>query len=555
MSVRHHIAVSVCALAFAAALGACGPRTEETAAPAPPPAWTVEPLAPPSPFSGVHGLAVAPDGKILAGSVVGQAILAVDPATGATSVFRGPPDGMADDIAFAPDGTMAWTGYLTGTVWIQKPGEAPKQIASGLPGANSLAFNASGELWFTQVFLGDALYKADLAGGAPKKIAADLGGLNGFQFGADGMIYGPLWFKGVIVKVDPVTGKATTVASGFKTPAAVNLDSKGRIWTLDTATGEVIRMDPKGGARTVIAQLASSLDNLAIAPDDTVYVSNMADGAIHRIDAATGAVTAVTSHSFAAPADLAISGEGAAQKLHLADTFAYRTIDLATGAIESPLRMYRDQLENPIAIDVGATGVTLVSWAAGTVQRVDMATGKSLALWHGFAAPADAVEVTGGDIIVAELGSGRLIRVAVSDSEKRTHVAEGLEGPCAMIWDGADAVFISEPGAGRVRKVTLSTGERSVVAEGLMGPEGLALANDDRLIIAETGARRVTAINLGTGAREVLVENLPIGLAGPAGTPPGYLTTGLAVAANGDIYLSSDLDNTVYRLRQPASAQ
>jgi len=55
-------------------------------------------------------------------------------------------------------------------------------ISSGLPGSNSLAFNKEGKLYFTQVFLGDALYEADWKGGAaPKLIRKDLGGLNGFE--------------------------------------------------------------------------------------------------------------------------------------------------------------------------------------------------------------------------------------------------------------------------------------------------------------------------------------------------------------------------------------
>jgi hypothetical protein len=37
----------------------------------------------------------------------------------------------------------------------------------------------------------------------PRLIARDLGGLNGFEVGPDGMIYGPLWFKNSVVRVDP----------------------------------------------------------------------------------------------------------------------------------------------------------------------------------------------------------------------------------------------------------------------------------------------------------------------------------------------------------------
>src|SRR5215204_524879 len=75
---------------------------------------------------------------------------AVNPTTGEVTTRLGPPDGMADDIAFGPNGEMAWTGYLTGKVFIQDKGGQPKMISSGLPGSNSLAFTKEGRLYFTQ---------------------------------------------------------------------------------------------------------------------------------------------------------------------------------------------------------------------------------------------------------------------------------------------------------------------------------------------------------------------------------------------------------------------
>ncbi len=106
--------VAASSLAIAAALTGCSEKGATR--------YEVSELVGPSAFHGIHGIAAAPDGKLLVGSVVGQAIYSVDPATGAVAEFIGPPNGMADDIAFAPDGTMAWTGFLIGKVFVQKPG-------------------------------------------------------------------------------------------------------------------------------------------------------------------------------------------------------------------------------------------------------------------------------------------------------------------------------------------------------------------------------------------------------------------------------------------------
>ncbi len=64
-----------------------------------------------------------------------------------------PPTGMADDIAFADDGTMAWTAFLLGKVYIRKPNGKTIEVAQGLSGPNSLAFGKDGRLFVTEVFL------------------------------------------------------------------------------------------------------------------------------------------------------------------------------------------------------------------------------------------------------------------------------------------------------------------------------------------------------------------------------------------------------------------
>ncbi len=89
-----------------------------------------------------------------------------------------------------------------------------------------------------------------------------------FEFGADDKLYGPLWFKGQVVRVDVDAGSLSVVADGFKVPAAVNFDSKGNLWVVDTALGQLVRVDPKTGAKKMVAQLKPALDNLAIDAND-----------------------------------------------------------------------------------------------------------------------------------------------------------------------------------------------------------------------------------------------------------------------------------------------
>ena len=116
-------------------------------------------LVPGSWFHGVHGLAFNKDDQLFAGSVIGQTIYRVQVDTGEVDRAIDAPTGMADDIAFADDGTMAWTAFLVGKVYIRRPNGEPIEVANGMNGPNSIAFGKDGRLFVSEVFLGDALYE------------------------------------------------------------------------------------------------------------------------------------------------------------------------------------------------------------------------------------------------------------------------------------------------------------------------------------------------------------------------------------------------------------
>jgi DNA-binding beta-propeller fold protein YncE len=542
-SMSRSLGVSILALALAA----CGEANK-------PVTYEVAEFIPPSPFHGLHGLAVEPDGTVLAGSVVGQAIYAVDPKTGAVTERIGPPDGMADDIAFGPDGLMAWTGYLTGKVFVQAPGSPPKMIASGLPGANSLAFSKDGKLYLTQVFLGDALYEVDWKHDTGARLIKEgLGGLNGFEVGPDGMIYGPLWFRGVIARVDPKTGSATDYATGFQIPAAANFGPDGNLYAIDTKTGEVKRIDGTTRQVALVATLAPAIDNLAFGPNGMIYVSNMADATIYEVDPATGASRKIVSGSLAVPTDLAIWADADGEKLHVADVFAYRTIDTSSKAIADPLRMYRDEVEYPLGVGAGATKIVVASWSTGTLQVLDRATGRHVAMNHGLAAPVDGLELADGRIIALEAGKGAISLIdpaapSTADNPPKALVS-GLNAPVAMAEATDGKIYVSETATGSLTSVDLASGEIVRLKDGLASPEGVDVGADGRVYVAEAGAGRVIAWDPKDKSVTTIAEGLKTGLPAVEGMLPAYTTTGVAVSKkDGAIYVASDITNAIYRI-------
>jgi sugar lactone lactonase YvrE len=255
-------------------------------------------------FHGIHGLTFEPgdEDHVYVGSVIGQSIYKVDVHTGDWEVFVGPPEGMADDLEFGPDGSLVWTSFLIGKVHAKK-GDGPiRVLAEGLPGINSLAFKQDGRLFATQVFLGDALYEIDPAGEKPaRQIMKDMGGLNGFDFGPDGLLYGPLWFKGQVVKVDVDKAELTTVAEDFDVPNAVNFDPAGNLYALDTAKGHTYRVDTATGEKTLVSDFQYTSDNLAFDDSGRLYQTIIPENAIYEVDTTTGKAREVIAIRFRYP--------------------------------------------------------------------------------------------------------------------------------------------------------------------------------------------------------------------------------------------------------------
>lgn len=504
----------------------------------------------PSAFKGIHGLSVLDRRRLLAGTVVGNAIWEVDRGTGAAKVYIPAPEGQADDIAVGPKGELAWTSYLQGVVRYRETEGAPiRVLAKDLTGINSLAFDMrTGQLYASQVFLGDAMWEIDVAGAkAPRLIAKDLGGFNGFEVGPDGQLYGPLWFKGAVARMDPATGAVTVINREFQVPAAVNLDGKGNLWVVDTRAGDISRVDLATGRKHDVRKLATSLDNLAIAPEGTIYVSNMADNAVQAFDPATGAVTTLLSGKLAVPAGLKIEGDTA----WVADVFAFRQVDLKTGAVRDIHRMQASDIEYPFALGLGARQVLLASWFSGSVQVLDRADFRTLTVLHGFSAPMDAQFLPDGRIAVAEIGTGTLTVASGDGYKDRRALATGLSGPVQLAVGPDGAVYVTEA-AGSLTRIDLATGAKTQVADQLSLPEGLAFTPWGSVIVAEAGARRLTEIDLAKGSRKVIAGNLPIGLAAGPGLPPPYVATGVAVRGDGSVCFTADLDNGLYCLKRLA---
>jgi sugar lactone lactonase YvrE len=505
------------------------------------PGYKVEQLVKPSAFHGVHGLAFDAKNRLYAGSVVGESIYAVDKNTGKTEILIGSPVGMADDLVFGPKDLLVWTSINQSMVHARN-GDGPiRVIGDNLPGANSIAIRKSdGRLFMGQVFAGDGLWELDPSGvKPPRNVLKNIGGLNAFNFGPDGWIYGPLWFKKEVVKINPDTRELKVVASGFGTPAAAKFDSKWNLYVDDTARGELVRVDIKTGAKTVVAKLSTSLDNLAIDSKDRVFVSNMADNGIQEVNVKTGKVRQVVKGSLAIPVGLAAVSENKNDLIYVADVFAFRAVDGNNGRVKDIERSHAagTHIEYPVGVSANDRHVLVISGA--DVLEFARKTGKFMKEWKGLGA-STAIERDDGSLLLAQGSALTLLGV----NGERKEIAKGLGRIQGMAINGDD-VFTADPAGGRIVRVKLSNGETQVVAAGLQTPCSIAIANDGHILTVEFGKQRIVSIDASNGAISEVASNLPIGI---HGSERADLPIGLTVGPSGAIYFASDVENSIYKL-------
>jgi sugar lactone lactonase YvrE len=521
------------------------------------PAYRIETLVPGSALHSPNGITFGPDGGLYAGSVSAQTIYRIDVATGEVETIVPAPAGEADDIAFAPDGSMVWTALIGGEIrQLTKAGDMTA-LVSGKALINPVHFTADGRLFAAQIGF-DRLYEFPLGSDEePRLVASKIGNLNSFEITADDRLFGPLSNLGTVAQIDIETGSVTPIAENLGKVVAVNLDSQGRVWAIDWASGNLWRIDPihdesAPGWREpqLVATLVPPLDNLAIGPDDAVYVSRPAHSAIDRVDPDTGERRPLVSGHLAAPGGLAIMSHAGHEALLLADGYGYRVVDTHSGAVTTTFDLTEFGFPGA-ASDVAVNDKFFALTSAITRPRVylaDRSSGKTVHSWTGLKAPYGIVMQTSGDPIVADFATGTLVGLSLADKKQKVIIAENLDGPVGLAWAGPEALYVSETLAGTVAHIEIRDGSKTLIGVDLLQPEGLTVMADGRIAVVEVGRQRLVAIDPGSGETTVLAEDLPVGNLRANAPEPVYTPSGVAQGADGSLYVSGDLNNSVLKV-------
>ena len=537
----HRLALLILVPAFATV--ACTPET-----PREPPKVAVQAIGESASFRGINGISFGPDGDLYLSSVVTPAVARIDPESGEILDNWGPADGpkSPDDLAFGPDGSVYWTDISDGEVAMRTPEGETRVVASPGVGVNPITFSDDGRLFVSQCFMDTNLFELDPAGvQAPRLIRDDLGpgcGLNGMDWGsADGRLYGPRWFRGEVVRIDVDSGEMETVASGFEVPAAVKFDSEGVLHVLDSLRGEVVRIG-EDGAKEVVARVQPGLDNFAFDASDRLFISSFADGFI--VEALSPDENRmVLRGGLNMPGGVALIDSGEATRLVVADFFALRQLDPATGEEIGAVRdvIGFSDIGSSMSVHAADEGrLVLSSWFDSAVRIWDPASNALIQVFGELAAPIDAIQFE-GDIVASQWGAGNVIAFSPDNPEEQRVLAEGLSGPAGLTAAGG-VLYVADNLAGTVLRI--GDGGPEAVAAGLDQPEGLAAANGS-IYVVEAGAGRVIAVDAASGELTTIVEGLQLHVPPSGEFPNTMLFNGIATDGE-TAWVTGDAANTIY---------
>lgn len=502
-------------------------------------------------LAGANGLMFDAQDRLHVASVGERTIFVLDPDSGAIVTHYGPDAGVEgpDDLTFGPDGSLYWTAFFTGEVGKRSPDGVKSTVAQLPPGVNPITFADDGRLFVALDFLGDGLYELDPTGAQPPRLLIEqLGFLNAMDFGPDGQLYGPIYTQGRLVRIDVDAQPPTvdTVAGGLAIPVAVKFGPDGKLYALDQGRGEVLRIDPASGAKETVTTLAPGLDNLAFDSRGRLFVSSNNDGFVVEV-LPDGKTRTVSPGGMIGPGGIAVRrGPGGAEQLLVADMFSMRAFDARTGA-------EADAPHVP-ASTVALDGERLVttSWFANAVEVLD-ASGQVAERYADFQVPLNAIRFQ-GDLVVAELGTGSVIRQRGADPQARSALASDLGVPSGLAAAGDD-LWAADFAAGTLLQLVADGKELApprVVAQGLRGPKGLAVDRDGALLVVESGAGRLSRVDPASGEVRPVASGLSFHGAVP-GSPPTTTMNSVAVGPSGIIYVTGAApESVIYRIERGA---
>ncbi|MYE22570.1 MAG: hypothetical protein F4Y01_01255 [Gammaproteobacteria bacterium] len=243
------------------------------------------------------------------------------------------------------------------------------------------------------------------------------------------------------------------------------------------------------------------------------------------------------------PGGVALVGGAESPRLVVADFFALRQLDPATGEELSVVRDVIGFSDLGSSMSVHATAddkLVLTSWFDNAVRLWDPEADVLVQVFGELAQPIDAL-VFDGEVVTSQWGAGNVIAFSPENPEQKRVLVDGLSGPAGLtVADGA--LYVADNLAGTLHRIDSDGSE--LVAEGLDQPEGLAAANGS-IYVVEAGSGHVTAIDLTGGESAPVAGPLELHVPPSGEFPNTTLFNGIATDGE-TAWVTGDAANTVY---------
>jgi len=153
-----------------------------------------------------------------------------------------------------------------------------------------------------------------------------------------------------------------------------------------------------------------------------------------------------------------------------------------------------------------------------------------VAILSGLDFPAAIAVARDGTVYYTDrpgLTEGRIMQYA-GEGVEPIEIARGLADPQGLALDRSGKMYVVETAAGRVSRVSLSSGTIEAIADELVGPRSLTTDENDNLYVTETGRGTVVKL-LPDGTRTQLASELR----GPLVAGPGLVGSTFVLVGNG----------------------
>jgi DNA-binding beta-propeller fold protein YncE len=275
-----------------------------------------------------------------------------------------------------------------------------------------------------------------------------------------------------------------------------------------------------------------------------MFVSSNGSSSIFEVDVKTGKVRTVVEGKLACPQGIAVWDSPQGEILFVADNFAYKTVDAFTGAVKESAK--GGAFPNSAAIM--GDKVLMTGWFRNVVEVFDARTNDLLYGIPGFKTATGILMLPDESILVAEAGTGSIVQVFDKEGKNRKVLTKDLDLPVYMAQADPNYIYVTEFLAGRISRVDLKTGSKKIVAFGLKNPKGIAAMPDGTLLVVNVGTKELVQVDPQAGTIKPFVKNLAIGLNVPKGFMAAYTLSGVAISKSGNIYVASDVENTIYKI-------